>query len=72
MLYRDELGYTQARRVADMPRATKMFEAGGQLGHLWMEGFFDVGDPLVSSGGPVTDLRSDSADGRRSEALSRR
>jgi predicted ATPase len=53
VLYRDELGYTQARRVADMPRARKMFEAGGQLGHLWMEGFFDVGDPLVHSGGPV-------------------
>ncbi len=42
VLYRDELGYTQARRVADMPRAAKMFEAGGQLGHLWMEGFFDL------------------------------
>ncbi len=53
VLYRDERGYTQARRVADMPRAAKMFEAGGRLGHLWMEGFFDVGDPLVRSGGPV-------------------
>lgn len=53
VLYRDELGYTQAMRVADMPRAKKMFEAGGQLGHLWMEGFFDVGDPLIRSGGPV-------------------
>jgi predicted ATPase len=61
VLYRDELGYTQARRVADMTRATKMFEAGGQLGHLWMEGFFDVGDPLVRSGGPV----APSATGKR-------
>jgi predicted ATPase len=53
VLYRDDLGYTQAMRVADMPRAAKMFEAGGKLGDLWMEGFFDVGDPLVNAGGPV-------------------
>jgi predicted ATPase len=53
VLYRDEHGYTQARRVADMPRAKKMFDAGGKLGHLWMEDFFDVGNPFVESGGPV-------------------
>lgn len=53
MLYRDERGYTQAKRVADMPRAKKMFDAGGKLGHLWMEDFFDVGNPFVESGGPV-------------------
>jgi predicted ATPase len=53
VLYRSKRGYTKAMRVADMPRAVKMFEAGGRLGHLWMEGFFDVGDPLVHSGGPV-------------------
>lgn len=51
VLYRDELGYTQAVRVADMPRAVKRYEAGGKLGHLWMEGFFDAGDPLVRGGG---------------------
>jgi hypothetical protein len=53
VLYRDDQGYTQAMRVADMPRAVKMYEAGGKLGHLWMEGFFEVGDPLVRAGGPV-------------------
>ena len=53
VLYRDEQGYTQAVRVADMERAASMYEAGGKLGHLWMEGFFDVGDPFVRSGGPV-------------------
>lgn len=57
VLYRDEQGYTQARRVEDMPRAKKMFEAGGKLGHLWMEDFFDVGNPLVESGGPVRSPR---------------
>lgn len=57
VLYRDESGYTHATRVADMPRARAMFEAGGKLGNLWMEGFFDVGDPLVHGGmqrGPGT------------------
>jgi predicted ATPase len=54
VLYRNEAGYTQAVRVADMPRAVRMFEAGGKLGHLWMEGFFDAGDPLVQAGGPVS------------------
>lgn len=53
VLYRDEHAYTQARRVADMERARAMYEAGGKVGHLWMEGFFDVGDPLVQAGGPV-------------------
>ncbi len=51
VLYRDESGYARALCVADMPRAKKMYEAGGKLGHLWMEGFFDVGDPLRASGG---------------------
>jgi hypothetical protein len=27
-------------------------EAGGKLGHLWVEGFFEVGDPLTDEGGP--------------------
>jgi predicted ATPase len=57
VLYRDEHGYTQSRRVADMQRAVRMYEAGGQLGHLWTEGFFDVGDPLLRAGGPPPDRR---------------
>ena len=53
VLYRDEHGYTQARRVVDMDRALAMYEAGGNLGHLWMQAYFDVGDPLVRAGGSV-------------------
>jgi hypothetical protein len=53
VLYRDPTGYTQVVRVTDMPRAKAQFEEGGKLGHLWMENFFDVGNPLVDSGGPV-------------------
>lgn len=52
VLYRDEEGFTQARRVADMPGIPEFVNEGGMLGHLWMEGHFDVGDPLALSGGP--------------------
>jgi predicted ATPase len=52
VLYRDEDGYTQAHRASDMPRINKFIEEGASLGDLWMEGHFDVGDPLTNSGGP--------------------
>jgi predicted ATPase len=52
VLYRDEEGFTQARRTADMPRVRAFLDAGAQLGHLWMEGHFEVGDPLTGAGGP--------------------
>ena len=52
VLYRNQKGYTEGRRATDMKGITEFMEAGGKLGHLWMEGFFEVGDPLVASGGP--------------------
>lgn len=52
VLYRDEAGYTQARRAAEMPSIKALVENGALLGDLWMEGHFDVGDPLVNAGGP--------------------
>jgi len=52
VLYRGEDGFTRARRVADMERVRAFVEEGALLGHLWMEGHFDVGDPLRASGGP--------------------
>ncbi len=52
VLYRDERGYTQARRTADMRGVKEFMEQGAQLGHLWMEGHFEVGDPLTAGGGP--------------------
>jgi predicted ATPase len=58
VLYRGEDGYTQSARVADMQRAMAMYEAGGLLGHLWVEGFFDVGDPLKHPRGAVQPERA--------------
>jgi predicted ATPase len=52
MLYRDESGYTQARKAADMRGIKEFMNQGALLGHLWMEGNFEIGDPLTAAGGP--------------------
>jgi hypothetical protein len=40
-----------------VPRIEEEFVAqGALLGHLWMEGHFEVGDPLTASGGPKSSL----------------
>lgn len=50
-LYRDERGFTQARRAADMRGIPEFLSEGALLGDLWLEGHFEAGDPLVRSGG---------------------
>ena len=57
MLYRDEEGYTHARRASNMPRIQAFMEQGALLGNLWMEGHFDAGDPLTNAG-DLTQRRS--------------
>jgi predicted ATPase len=52
VLYRTEDGFSQARRAADMSKVQHFMDEGAQLGDLWMEGYFEVGDPLLASGGP--------------------
>jgi predicted ATPase len=52
VLYRDEEGFTRARRAVDMKGIPEFLQEGAQLGQLWLEGHFEVGDPLVSAGGP--------------------
>jgi len=51
-LYRDEDGYARTIRASSISGLVAMVDAGGTLGSLWMEGYFDVGDPLVRSGRP--------------------
>lgn len=51
VLYRDESGYTNAGRVSLMDGIREFMNHGAKLGHLWMEGHFEVGDPLTNSGG---------------------
>jgi predicted ATPase len=50
VLYRDEKGFTQAKRTADMQGVKQFMEQGALLGSLWMEDFFDVGNPLKNAG----------------------
>ncbi|MBI3652780.1 MAG: AAA family ATPase [Acidobacteria bacterium] len=52
VLYRDDTGYTKAQCAADMRGINEFVDAGAQLGQLWMEGLFPVGDPLTNSGTP--------------------
>ncbi|MBD1812479.1 AAA family ATPase [Microcoleus vaginatus DQ-U2] len=52
VLYRDEKGFTQAKRTADMQGVKQFMEHGALLGSLWMEDFFDVGNPLKNAGAP--------------------
>lgn len=52
VLYRDEGGYTRATRALDIDGIREFIEAGASMGHLWQEGRFGVGDPLVNAGAP--------------------
>lgn len=52
ILYRDVSGYTQTVRAADVPGVSEFLDAGATMGHLWLEGHFGVGDPLVNLGAP--------------------
>lgn len=51
IVHRGADGFAQVRRTSDIAAVEAMSQHGGQLGDLWMEGFFDVGDPL-SVGAP--------------------
>jgi len=52
VLYRNEQGFTEAIRAADIRGVREFLDAGALLGHLWIEGHLGVGDPLVNSGAP--------------------
>jgi predicted ATPase len=52
VLYRDIHGFTQAKRATDMRGIPDFIDAGAMLGSLWMEGFFEFGDPLTNQGAP--------------------
>jgi len=49
ILERDEQGYTQAQRVADIQGVKEFMQNGAKLGYLWMEGYFRRGDPFPST-----------------------
>jgi predicted ATPase len=53
VLWRDDMGYTQTQRAADVPGVQEFISHGALLGQLWMEGHLGVGDPLVNQGAPT-------------------
>jgi predicted ATPase len=53
VLWRDDQGYTQTRRVCDLPGVNEFVSEGALLGQLWMEGHLGVGDPLTNQGAPT-------------------
>lgn len=53
VLWRDEAGHTRIRRALDLEGVFEFMEGGAQLGSLWMEGHFRVGDPLIRNGAPL-------------------
>ena len=54
--HRDEKGYTQAGRADNISGILEFIQHGALLGDLWMEGHFQVGDPLTNSGSSNTML----------------
>lgn len=52
VLYRDDQGFTNAVRASDIQGISEFVAAGATLGYLWLEGRFNVGDPLVNAGEP--------------------
>jgi predicted ATPase len=52
VLWRNDQGYTQTQRAADLTGVPEFVASGALLGQLWMEGQLGVGDPLVNQGAP--------------------
>ncbi len=42
---RDARGYTQVKRLANMPELAPMLAEGATLGQLWMENYLELGNP---------------------------
>ncbi|MGK4001632.1 AAA family ATPase [Sorangium sp. So ce1036] len=57
VLYRNELGYTEAVRASDIKGIPEFVAAGATMGHLWIEGHLSAGDPLVNAGAPTSKER---------------
>ena len=58
VLYRDEQGFAVCKRASEMLGVEQLLDAGAKLGKLWMEGFFEFGDPLTNAGGPKRSLHA--------------
>ncbi len=53
ILWRDDDGHTRVKRVNELLGVPEFVAEGAQLGDLWMENHFMVGDPLTDHGRPT-------------------
>lgn len=53
VLWRNEDGYTRTKCLSEDDRIQDFMDEGAQLGQLWMEGQFHVGDPLNQQYAPA-------------------
>lgn len=53
VLWRDESGFARCHALDRNAKVKAFVDAGAQLGDLWMEGHFGVGDPLTEGGMPA-------------------
>jgi len=51
IMYRDESGYTKAQQASTINGVRQFVDEGSQLGFLWMQGHFGVGDPIAKESG---------------------
>ena len=58
VLYRDEQGFTVCKRASEMLGIKEFMESEAKLGELWMEGYFEFGDPLTNAGGLKRGVRA--------------
>jgi predicted ATPase len=47
IMYRDDKGYTRAKQASGIKGIKEFIDQGAQLGYLWMQGHFGIGDPLT-------------------------
>ncbi len=50
VLFRNKEGFTRAINTSQLKAIPPLIAQGAQLGQLWMEGHFGVGDPLTADG----------------------
>ena len=57
VLFRDSKGHTHAQCASAMRGVAEFVREGATLGHLWVEGHFEVGDPFVPDSMPLFEPR---------------
>jgi predicted ATPase len=71
ILYRDEKGYTKAQQASRIDGIKDFVAEGAQLGYLWTQGHFRIGDPIMVAKPDIMPAKRGSLRDRRSRQESR-